>query len=108
MFTNYLKTAFRSLLKNKGFTVLNGLGLALGIATCLLIVFYVLDDLSYDRYNEKADRIYRVNNQVKFGGNGPISTHRDPRLRFRDPAGGPAVRRLGLVHGPFRSRPADR
>ena len=69
MFTNYLKTAFRSLLKNKGFTALNGLGLTLGIATCLLIVLYVLDEMSYDRYNEKADRIYRVNNNIKFGGN---------------------------------------
>jgi putative ABC transport system permease protein len=69
VFTNYLKTAFRSLLKNKGFTTLNVLGLTLGIATCLLIVFYVLDELSYDRYNEKADRIYRINNQIKFGGN---------------------------------------
>jgi putative ABC transport system permease protein len=69
MFINYFKTAFRSLLKNKGFTVLNGLGLTLGIATCLLIVFYVLDERGFDRYNEKADRIYRVNNMVKFGGN---------------------------------------
>ena len=54
VFTNYLKTAFRSLLKNKGFTILNGLGLTLGIATCLLIVFYVMDELGYDRYNEKG------------------------------------------------------
>jgi len=69
VFTNYLKTAFRNLLKNKGFTALNVLGLALGVATCLLIVFYVLDEISYDRYNEKADRIYRINNMVKFGGN---------------------------------------
>jgi len=69
MFINYLKTAFRNLLKNKGFTTLNVLGLTLGIATCLLIVFYVLDELSYDRYNEKADRIYRINNEIKFGGN---------------------------------------
>ncbi len=69
VFINYLKTALRSLLKNKGFTILNGLGLALGIATCLLIVFYVMDELSYDRFNEKADRIYRVNNMIRFGGN---------------------------------------
>jgi len=69
VFKSYFKTAFRSLLKNKGFTTLNVVGLALGIATCLLIVFYVLDELSYDRYNENADRIYRVNNQIKFGGN---------------------------------------
>src|ERR1700744_585311 len=69
MIKNYLKTAYRSLLKNKGFTTINVLGLTLGIATCLLIVFYVLDELSYDRFNEKADRIYRVNNDIKFGGN---------------------------------------
>lgn len=66
---NYLKTAFRNLLKNKGFTALNGLGLTLGIATCLLIVFYVMDELSYDKYNENASRIYRINNMIKFGGN---------------------------------------
>src|ERR1700743_200115 len=69
MLKNYLKTAFRNLLKNKGFTALNVLGLTLGIATCLLIVFYVMDELSYDRYNENASRIYRINNMVRFGGN---------------------------------------
>jgi putative ABC transport system permease protein len=68
MIRNYIKTAFRSLLKNKGFTFINILGLALGLATCLLIVFYVVDELSYDRYNTKADRIYRVNTDLKFGG----------------------------------------
>ena len=69
MFKNYIKTAFRSLLKNKGFTIINILGLALGLATCLLIVFYVVDELSYDQYNTKADRIYRVNTDIKYGGN---------------------------------------
>src|ERR1700748_3450342 len=68
MIKNYLKTAYRSLLKNKGFTAINVLGLALGLATCLLIVFYVFDELSYDRYNAKIDRIYRINNDIKFGG----------------------------------------
>jgi putative ABC transport system permease protein len=66
---NYIKTAFRSLYKNKGFTAINILGLALGLATCLLIVFYVVDELSYDRYNTKADRIYRVNEDLKLGEN---------------------------------------
>ncbi|MFI5163267.1 MAG: ABC transporter permease [Sphingobacteriales bacterium] len=69
MFKNYIKTAFRSLLKNKGFTAINVLGLALGLATCLLIVFYVIDELSYDRFNTKADRIYRTNTDIKYGGN---------------------------------------
>ena len=68
MIKNYFKTALRSLFKNKGFTAINVFGLTLGIATCLLIVCYVMDELSYDRFNEKADRIYRVNNDIKFGG----------------------------------------
>lgn len=68
MIRNYIKTAFRSLMKNKGFTFINVFGLALGLATCLLIVFYVFDELSYDRYNVKADRIFRLNDDIKFGG----------------------------------------
>src|SRR5579872_2919194 len=69
MVKNLFKAAFRNLLKNKRFTVINVLGLALGLATCMLIVFYVFDELSYDRFNTKADRIFRVNNDIKFGGN---------------------------------------
>src|SRR5260221_1175632 len=69
MIRNYIKTAYRSLIKNKGFTVLNVLGLSLGLASCLLIILYVVDELSYDRYNTKADRIYRVNEDLKLGEN---------------------------------------
>ena len=69
MIRNYIKTAFRSLRKNKGFTTINILGLALGLATCLLIVLYVVDELSYDRYNAKSNRIYRVNEDLKLGEN---------------------------------------
>ncbi|TFF39684.1 ABC transporter permease [Mucilaginibacter psychrotolerans] len=69
MFRNYIKTAFRSLLKNKGFTAINILGLALGLGACLLIVFYVADELSYDRYNTKSERIFRVNADLKLGEN---------------------------------------
>src|ERR1700759_2303719 len=67
MFKNYFKTAVRSLLKNKGFTFINVLGLALGLAIVLLIVFYVVDELSYDRFNTKSERIYRVNTDLKVG-----------------------------------------
>ncbi|PWK77369.1 putative ABC transport system permease protein [Mucilaginibacter oryzae] len=68
MFKNYLKTAYRTLKKNVGFTAINIFGLALGLATCMLIVFYVVDELSYDKYNTRADRIYRANMQIRFGG----------------------------------------
>jgi putative ABC transport system permease protein len=56
-------------MKNKGFSAINILGLALGLAACLLIVFYVADELSYDRYNDNTDRIYRVNSDLKLGDN---------------------------------------
>jgi putative ABC transport system permease protein len=69
MLRNYLKTAFRSLWKNKGFSAINILGLAIGLATCLLILIYVTDELSYDRFNVNADRIYRIDNDIRFGGN---------------------------------------
>ncbi|QJD95033.1 FtsX-like permease family protein [Mucilaginibacter robiniae] len=68
MIRNYLKTALRNLRKNKAFTLINILGLALGLATCLLIMFYVVDELSYDRYNSNANRIFRINTDIKFGG----------------------------------------
>jgi putative ABC transport system permease protein len=80
MLKNYLKTAFRGLLKNKGFTLINVLGLALGLAICLLIVFYVADELSYDRFNTKADRIYRVNADIKYGGNSSSYAVTEPPL----------------------------
>jgi len=66
MFRNYLKIAFRSLRKSKGFTALNIIGLAAGLGVCLLIVLYVTDELSYDRYNVNADRIYRIDEDLHF------------------------------------------
>jgi putative ABC transport system permease protein len=69
MLKNYSKTAIRNLIKNKFYSSLNIIGLSIGLATCLLIFLYVLDELSYDKYNVNADRIYRVNNELKFGDN---------------------------------------
>ncbi|QJW91468.1 FtsX-like permease family protein [Spirosoma taeanense] len=60
MVRNYIKIAWRNLVRNRAFSAINIAGLALGLATCLLISLYVLDELSYDRFNEKADRIVRV------------------------------------------------
>jgi len=67
MFENYFKAAWRSLTKNKAFTILNITGLSIGLACSLLIALYVLDELNYDRFNTQADRIYRINEQVRFG-----------------------------------------
>lgn len=60
MFQNYFKIAWRNLLRNRAFSAINITGLAIGLASCMLISLYVLDELSFDRYNEKADQIVRV------------------------------------------------
>ncbi len=68
MLKNYFTIAWRNLLKNKIYSILNITGLAIGLASFLLIAIYMLDEISYDRYNEKADRIYRINSDIKLGG----------------------------------------
>ncbi len=60
MLKNYLKIAVRTMLKSKGYTALNIMGLAAGMACCALILLYVQYELSYDRHNEHAESIYRI------------------------------------------------
>ena len=64
MFKNYFKIAWRNLLKKKAFTLINIFGLAIGIAVCLVIMLFIYDELSYDKFNKKEDQIVRVT----FGG----------------------------------------
>src|SRR5258708_35057215 len=60
MLKNYWKIAFRNLWKNKVYSMINILGLAIGMATCLFIFQYIRFELSYDRWQKNADRLYRV------------------------------------------------
>lgn len=69
MLRNYFTIAFRNLKKQSFYSLINILGLAIGIASCLIIVLFVVNELSYDRYHVDADRIYRVNCEIKFGAN---------------------------------------
>lgn len=64
MFKNLIKTAFRHIIKHLGYSILNILGLTLGITSALFLIIYVADEVSYDRYHEKADRIYRVSSKI--------------------------------------------
>ena len=76
MFRNYLAVAIRSLSRNRVYSLINILGLALGIGCSLVIWLFVMDELSYDRYHEKADRIYRVILDARLMGkeiNGAVS-----------------------------------
>lgn len=74
MFRNYLKTAFRSLLKNKAFSMINIFGLAIGLSACLIIFQYVNFHTSFDDFHTKKDRIYRLNTQFLQNGEntGPV------------------------------------
>jgi putative ABC transport system permease protein len=60
MIKNYLKIAVRNLLKRKGFSLINILGLATGMAVCLLIVLFVQSETSYDEHHERGDNVYRL------------------------------------------------
>lgn len=69
MLKNYLIIAFRTLRKQSFYSFINIAGLAIGIACCLVIVLYITNELSYDRYHTNFDRIYRVDNEILFNGN---------------------------------------
>lgn len=60
MLKNYLTVHLRNLLGQKGYSAINVLGLAIGLASCILILLYVQDELSYDQHHERKDRIYRI------------------------------------------------
>ena len=74
MLKNYLKTAFRFLLKNKTFSFINISGLAIGTLCCLYILLYVEDQYSYDKHENNAADIYRVTSSLSIPG----ETHNIP------------------------------
>src|SRR5450755_4344271 len=68
MLKNFFKIAFRNLWKNKGFSVINITGLAIGMASAMLLLLWIYDEVSYDRFQVKKDRIYDVWNRAEFSG----------------------------------------
>jgi putative ABC transport system permease protein len=83
MIKNYFKTAWRNLFNNKFYSAINIIGLTVGLAVGLLILLWVNDELSFDRFNKKADQIYKVNAQIGTGTSkqvwewvqGPVATY---------------------------------
>src|SRR5215831_1443997 len=67
MFKNYFKTAYRQLMKNKTFSFINIIGLAISMSVCLLIILIIADQKSYDRFHVNKDRIYRILTVGKTG-----------------------------------------
>lgn len=68
--TNHLRSAWRHFAREKGFTAIMVFGLALGLAACIFIGLFVVDEMAYDRYNAKADRIFRIVSDLHINGDG--------------------------------------
>ena len=68
MLKNFFKIAFRNLLRNKGFSAINITGLAVGMASAILILLWIQNEVSYDQFHEKKDRIYEAWNRARFDG----------------------------------------
>ena len=68
MLKNFFKVAFRNLWKNRGFTLINITGLAIGMASAMLLLLWIYDEVSYDQFHEKRERIYEAWNRAEFSG----------------------------------------
>jgi len=68
MFKSYLRLTFRNILKYKGFAIINIIGLAIGLAASLLIILWIQDELSYEKFNINAENIYRVEEDQFYSG----------------------------------------
>ena len=78
MLKNYITIAINNLFKNKLYSAINIAGLAIGLAACIIIALYVMDQYSYDRQWEDSDRIYRVNYSVQFPGQERVRSSTTP------------------------------
>lgn len=104
MFKNYLKIALRNIKKYKGYSIINIVGLAVGMACCLIIMLFVQDELGFDGFHEKADRLYRFNvNFVSAQGTfsnalsgAPMATHLLQDI--------PEVKQAVRFHQPFTDK----
>jgi putative ABC transport system permease protein len=80
MIKNYFKVAFRNILKHKFFSLINILGMTIGVTACLFIVLYVSDELSYDKFHARADRMYQVGLHGKIAGQEVMTSTTCPPL----------------------------
>ncbi|HLZ89771.1 MAG TPA: ABC transporter permease, partial [Puia sp.] len=100
MIQNYFKVAFRTLFRNKGYTLLNGAGLSVGIGACLMIFLLVRFELSYDNFHPDRDRIYRLvsapyrpGSPLGMGAGAPLPAAQALRLEY------PQLEKVAAIFG---------
>lgn len=103
MFRNYSKVTFRNIRRHKGYSFINLAGLAIGMASCLLIILYIYSELSYDRYHQHANQIYRIGTHFDLGQMNSmlaVSNHPIGKLLSRDY---PEVREAVKIRPKYRN-----
>jgi putative ABC transport system permease protein len=101
MIWNYLKIAFRNLINHKAYTLINVLGLAIGMTSCILLTLYVKDELSYDKDFVEEENIYKVILERKYPGQTKIQAwipHSFASVFVKDH---PEIERATTICGPF-------
>lgn len=84
MFGHYIKIAARNLMRHMGYSWINVLGLAIGMASCMLILLFVQSEVSYDQFHEKKDQIYRLTTRFKNPQTGAVSPFAISEFRMAD------------------------
>src|SRR5688572_25351291 len=103
MFKNYFKVAIRNIIKYKFFSAINILGMTIGITACMLIILYVTDEFSYDKFHAKADRMYRVNLNARISGQEISTATTCPPMSSTLVAEIPEIEESTRFAGPFNS-----
>src|SRR6202521_4328390 len=80
MFKNYFKTAFRNLTRNKIYSFINIAGLSLGLACAMLIMLYVKDEVSFDKFHKNVNHIYRIARKANGNNGGTTGFLQGPRF----------------------------
>lgn len=106
MIKNYFLVALRNIRKHTFFSLINILGMTTGVTACLLIVLFVVDEVSYDQFNDKADRMYRINLNASIGGQSVSSATTCPIMATTLVAEFPEVAEATRFASPFNSNQA--
>ena len=100
MIKNYLKIAWRNLMKYKYISFINLFGLTVGMTCCLLIATYIINELSYDRYNKNAENVFRVTRSFN-NAEGVVSltlSTVSPPFGYYFPSDFPEIKKMILYH----------
>ncbi len=106
MIRNYLISAIRNIYKNRFYSILNILGLTIGMSTFIFLILYIGDEMSYDKYHDKADRIYRIESNFTIAGKNEmfaiVPVPMGPALKLEYPEVEKFVRIFGAGNSLFR------